>query len=798
MISQRYVFFGLYILIFITLFPNYVTSCMPGYEQERAKIKQYLGLEWVENGLDLLDSKTLRTIRHSEDLNCDFQKVETCNWKNVDHHEKLDSMDFFLFTKTDHVEFPYLRVAPGPSKLSEGDNLIFVGDRKREEQTAIIRSALIPCQKDTGKLTLDYWTYNGARLEVFMYEKSENGDIKKIHEKLYVDCGTVSLNTNCYVNIPERKTPFYLAIRAYDISNVEGSFVMVDNIKYEADLCKVELDLGEDFEEKILITGANGDYISSSTDLYCSEWDSNCRWRNSISGVGTWKMSHKSPSEKNLLNITGTFNKPIKNFAFMYIEQYTKGPYTMLVSDPIPCQTNEKSFLQFRTWASKNVHLNVCALSLEKEVLECHPILLSQSPASIKYHFTPKKNFMYGIRIDSVDENSDNFIAIDDIIYSATLCDDAKNAYDYGNDFYVTELLSTIVNRPLHTTNDLQCDFTKRGLDCVWGNGDNSENILWKVGLGNINMHKFNSLTGTNIIPDGEFGIANFTQPGIAVLLSETIKCTNGDSSLSLKYWQTGHANLKVCLIDARAMTVIDCQPVTLEQPGPVIIDIPQITSPFRLSLQAESTNQGTIIVDDINMEGTICSTTTNLVKHSKSSRAFGATTYQLTKKVNEIPDPNVCRLLSCDFNLNSSCLFNSEHLPSSRAEFVLTNKAMWAVLSKENRIAMLASPIFSLNTAAKFHFDYIIYEGNVDVFVCQDSVKRAFDTCFKVSQTSYGNKDNKEPMHNKWRHEYAELLPSDIRLYIVVKFSEGSTTRRARISIDNLILRDVENNDIC
>lgn len=42
---------------------------------------------------------------------------------------------------------------PGPSKIAVGDQLIFVGDRKREEQSAILASWPIRCQNSTGKLT---------------------------------------------------------------------------------------------------------------------------------------------------------------------------------------------------------------------------------------------------------------------------------------------------------------------------------------------------------------------------------------------------------------------------------------------------------------------------------------------------------------------------------------------------------------------------------------------------------------------------------------------------------------------
>jgi hypothetical protein len=32
-----------------------VDACMAGYEAERAKLRQYLGIEWVTNGMDRAD-----------------------------------------------------------------------------------------------------------------------------------------------------------------------------------------------------------------------------------------------------------------------------------------------------------------------------------------------------------------------------------------------------------------------------------------------------------------------------------------------------------------------------------------------------------------------------------------------------------------------------------------------------------------------------------------------------------------------------------------------------------------------
>lgn len=41
---------------------------MPGYEAERAKLRQYLGIEWVPKGLDKVDCKLLKQI--AKDCSC--------------------------------------------------------------------------------------------------------------------------------------------------------------------------------------------------------------------------------------------------------------------------------------------------------------------------------------------------------------------------------------------------------------------------------------------------------------------------------------------------------------------------------------------------------------------------------------------------------------------------------------------------------------------------------------------------------------------------------------------------------
>lgn len=72
-----------------------------------------------------------------------------------------------------------------------------------------------------------------------LLEDDEGGVARVLPDITFVDCGTVQVNTECSVEIAPRKTPFRLGIRAFNLANKDGSFVLVDNILYKAELCKV-------------------------------------------------------------------------------------------------------------------------------------------------------------------------------------------------------------------------------------------------------------------------------------------------------------------------------------------------------------------------------------------------------------------------------------------------------------------------------------------------------------------------------------------------------------------------------
>uniref|UniRef100_A0A914MC51 MAM domain-containing protein n=1 Tax=Meloidogyne incognita TaxID=6306 RepID=A0A914MC51_MELIC len=390
---------------------------MPGYENERARLRQYLGIEWRPRGLERMDDEQqARFLRHSSDLNCDFSNPDRCRWRNL-RKPGFDTLDFHLFRKEDYTEFP------------ASDQLLLVGDKKRQEQTAILISHPIKCQNTTGKLTFTFWVYNGARLEVIMLEQRDEG--KSLHilpEKPHIDCGTVHINTECTAILPPLDHPFHIGLRAYDMRNTEGSFVLLDNLFYEAEFCRVSIDFGPDFHsERLISSSTKGEPVDKPSSLSCTEFDENCRWRNMGYGEhGIWRRAIGILPPLILFNETGTDIQPNLPAAFLYIEEQTDTSHTniisskdlhdastlepsdttkafrMLASDPIKCPGSTNIILQFRIWSTKGIKLNLCLFerhSMQQIEGKCQQVPVGTSPAIVQQQFqTPPQNTEFMVK----------------------------------------------------------------------------------------------------------------------------------------------------------------------------------------------------------------------------------------------------------------------------------------------------------------------------------------------------------------------------------------------------------------
>ncbi|KAK6110550.1 hypothetical protein QQG55_40215 [Brugia pahangi] len=705
---------------------------MAGYGYERMKLKEYLGIEWIEDGFDETDQHDNKPIRHASDLDCTFDDIKKCQWRNVREKEALDSLDFHLFEKIDFKEFPVLQVRPGPSRLARGDKLLFTGDRKQEEQTAVLKSSPILCQNSTGILTFTFWLYNGARVEVLLL-KQKKDRLVILPEKPFVDCGIVLLNTECTAEIPPRDEEFSIGIKAYNIANRE-------------------VDLGENFRGRPFITSSKGSLVKAAHDLNCNNFTSRCRWRTVGYGLEMWQIADESPSNELMFNATGALPVPEAPFLFMYIEQNRHGPFNVLQSDPIDCQIENTSKFSFRFWTTRNVALEICARDRSLNAAECHLVPMALSPALVSIKINKLSTFSLTVEVKSINSDYDNFIAIDDMNYEGTFCSEAVNAWDLGGNFYPTSMLN-----------------------CMWANHEQAE-PAWQIGTTPLNKHKFISLTGSSELPDGEFAIVHLKSGQASTLITEPIRCISGQATLTFRFWLSGNTRLDVCLLEDKILEAVDCQQIVLKQPGPALVDLPGMNHPVRIALKAESSSQGMALIDDLVVMGDICP---SVIRHH-GVRLFGSGLAQ-------IPDPNVCRLLSCNFMEGQTCLYSSGRVALSQSNFKARDGAVTAFLFKKGKVAVLESPTFRLNAAARIHFLYRNDANTSVVFVCHDSISRELDSCFKVGGDSAGH---------GWHHDFMEVLPSDTKFYMVAKLADNS--RSARVSITNITVTDVDNNIAC
>uniref|UniRef100_A0A0K0CY33 MAM domain-containing protein n=1 Tax=Angiostrongylus cantonensis TaxID=6313 RepID=A0A0K0CY33_ANGCA len=487
--------------------------------------------------------------------------------------------------------------------------------------------------------------------------------------------------------------------------------------------------MGEGFSSVPLESIASGTPIRTASDLDCKDFYS-CRWRAFGRASKPWQMSSSILPPGLIFNATGSYIRPEGTYALLYIEQDNKEPLDYLRSDPISCQSQTENTLSLRFWMTKGVMLEACALSLMEEVIECHVLPSEMSPAPVSTSFTTAtKNFVITIRVRSFNPDFDSVVIVDDISYRATLCSDALNVFDLGEHFVSTPMLSLLLNK-----NELSCDFARRAANCVWGSTETTtseENDIavhqWMIGHGPLNQEKLYSLTGFTNLPDGEFAVARMETGGSTMLLSEVIRCALDEVTIQFSLWLTGTAKLQVCLVDESTPLLLDCQAASS---GPVVVDLPRIERPFRIALRAESPEQGMVIVDDINVQGQLCPS----VLRQLSSKSYHPLADQ--------PDPNACRLLSCDFKHGHTCLYESSKIQNS-AQAVL--------------------------------------------FVCNDSANKELESCFKVE--------------GREGEDYIEMLPSDTKVYLIAKLadrSNNSVPRSGRLTLHRLQLTDTLDINAC
>jgi hypothetical protein len=138
---------------------------------------------------------------------------------------------------------------------------------------------------------------------------------------------------------------------------------------------------------------------------------------------------------------------------------------------------------------------------------------------------------------------------------------------------------------------NLDCQFESI---CRWGSEGPHESP-WFLGSGKPDPNLWETLTGTNVMPQGKFAIhAKVPGKKSDSLMSDPINCLKDDAgSLSFRYWTYGDASFKVCALKASdKKTEIFCsreiskaKPLIPGSPEETFVEIPNdINEPFVLA----------------------------------------------------------------------------------------------------------------------------------------------------------------------------------------------------------------------
>lgn len=77
-----------------------------------------------------------------------------------------------------------------------------------------------------------------ARIEILILRINSKRSHLQVINRPYIDCHYLKTSPLCRVEIPKMAEPFRLGIRAFSLKDpVLGSFVMLNRIRYEAEVC---------------------------------------------------------------------------------------------------------------------------------------------------------------------------------------------------------------------------------------------------------------------------------------------------------------------------------------------------------------------------------------------------------------------------------------------------------------------------------------------------------------------------------------------------------------------------------
>ncbi|KRY30529.1 General vesicular transport factor [Trichinella spiralis] len=287
-----------------------IDCCSPGARAAAEKLKRYLELEVVGDGL-IQTGYAEEFIKESSDLDCNFEQPIACRWKNVLNGQAENN--WYLMRKVGHRRWP-----------------------------AVIRPGITP--KD-------------VKLEVAAVAAGEY-PLKSVGELRPSSCDfKENRGKHCVISIDPIAVPYQIIIKMYTSYNGEG-FVAVDDIKYEANVCLSEIESEQPKFTEIDLAPSPHMYATSAAEAECT-FDNVCLWRNVLDDQYNWSTVVEVPDKSYLNSI-----HPNGAFGMIDVQQMTVPGSGYLISPAFYCQRGNGE-LNFKRWKAGQASFKVCVLKVE-------------------------------------------------------------------------------------------------------------------------------------------------------------------------------------------------------------------------------------------------------------------------------------------------------------------------------------------------------------------------------------------------------------------------------------------------
>uniref|UniRef100_A0A914BV11 MAM domain-containing protein n=1 Tax=Acrobeloides nanus TaxID=290746 RepID=A0A914BV11_9BILA len=663
---------------------------MAQYKKELRYLDFYMGIVPAnkDGAIDSDEELLSKYVSQASELNCRFD--EPCGWTNTPSDGLLDSSDFYLFKKNDSKSFP-IQIRPGNPEPDVDAHFVLAGNTTSQQQSAILISAPVACQKSKGTLKFQYWLHNSAKIEIVLLKVNPSNGHLHVLNRPRVDCHYLKApKDECRIDLDPVAEPFKFGIRVFGLDDPSiGSFAMITDIRYAANICGTN-DVPSLFGGIPLPKSSNNwTPLEKTSDLNCAENIQGCRWFPIEKSMAKWRIGKHKHDWSNIMR---SKSYPDGDFIFQYIDPMAELPLGHLQSELVQC-TQAPSSLSFRYWMSPGIQAQLCTVSAENVSLSCIYLNENDSPGPITIDIdtADRHAFRFTIEVIKFESAHSGVFVVDDISYTGLLCTE-RAPLPEGSPLNLEMVfdLQPVPRVGINYLETLDCDF-EVDYCSHWENPDDLFQQGFVPAVAPFEIPK--PIRGNAAIALFE----DFNQQ--AIFISQQISCAE-NGRLTVTYYSSEGSQISVCA---------DNRCVKQRRPsGQLSVNVTS-DQPFRLKIVAESiyAQESFVIVKRIETTGQFCRI--------------------------QMPTEVSCLALECNFKEQGLCNYRSDVVGEESVPFVqIPNQGIGAKLvSEKSKRAILRSPEFRLSSLAELRFRTSISTFGARLFICPDeNVQNVVENC--------------------------------------------------------------------